>query len=346
MKSGFKRRRLTGEAAAASMREQFGLPGPKQLGRDMKSILGQFGGVAPIDLTTARQFRPLIALPAYAGYVPESGVAPIMHLFDRTGGGKDFRHIATKRHQRDWRGGRLSYDEHDGVDFVCPPRMPVAAAAPGVVVATRRSFLRGGLTACVDHGAGVVTQYTHLTRMASEVGQPVRRGDLIAFSGSGGLDMVSGFPLVPPHVHFMTWVDGIPVDPYRRSDDPPIRVGWLEKNKARTSGPLKDDPKPIALDDVAVDEAALERVLNQCLDSTIAAELDAAGHPATQLAILEDSLHHDRKAWPEGLFGGKLRGGPAAEVRITMPLSAEDYHSAEPDDNDYTRPPEGWRDAV
>ena len=65
---------------------------------------------------------------------------------------------------------------------------------------TRDNWLRGGLTLCIDHGEGVVTQYTHLTSVICEPGQRVERGERIALSGVSGLDMTQFFPWVPPHV--------------------------------------------------------------------------------------------------------------------------------------------------
>ena len=91
-------------------------------------------------------------MPAYRGLVPEDGRAPIFNLFDRVGGGWSFTQRVTRRAVRDYRGGRLSYDEHDGTDFVCPVGTPLVAAAPGQVVLIRDRWLRGGLTIAVDHG--------------------------------------------------------------------------------------------------------------------------------------------------------------------------------------------------
>jgi murein DD-endopeptidase MepM/ murein hydrolase activator NlpD len=144
----------------APLLDQFGVRSGQQVLRDvgtMLRILGT-GRRSVLGLSTAGFFRPDLSLPAYAGFLPKDGLSPIYNFFDRTGGGRDFGPVVTRKTCRDYRGGRLTYDEHDGTDFVCPPGTPLAAAAPGVVVAVRDRFLRGGLTACVDHGAGVVTQ--------------------------------------------------------------------------------------------------------------------------------------------------------------------------------------------
>jgi len=337
----YKRFVRSAPGAPPSLAEQFGVRGPAQLLRDVRSILGRLSqpDQATLGPSVIGHFRPSISLPAYAGFLPVSGVAPIMNFFDRFAGGRGFRVTVTKKSARDHRGGRLTYDEHDGTDFVCPPGVPVVAAAPGVLVATRDTFLRGGLTACVDHGAGVVTQYTHLTRVVAEIGQSLRRGDVLAWSGSGGIDMLSSFPWVPPHVHFMVWDNGVPVDPYRAADESPSAGRWLHDNDPQTSGPMASDPAPPTLASVGVDRRALDDVVEQCKSPWILDELLRARHVATRLALVEDSLHHDRDAWPPGLFGTRMRpGADAASVRFTLPLPASEYRSASARDSFLTKP--------
>ncbi|MCG9491561.1 M23 family metallopeptidase [Acinetobacter pittii] len=328
-------------AASHSLLEQFGIRGLTQIGRDLHTILREFNSAegSLIDLSVVHHARPRISIPAYMGLIPDSGVAPIMNYFDRTVDGHSWERRVTKKLARDWRGGQLTYDGHDGTDFACPPRMAVVAAAPGVLVAVRDTFLRGGLTACVDHGNGVITQYTHLTKMVATIGQPLQRGDVLAWSGTAGLDMVSGFPWVAPHIHFMVWINGKPVDPFRRKDEPLRRVGWLRENEPETSGPLANDRPPLTLSDVSVNEAALEQVIAQCANAAIHAELSRAAHPATRLAIVEDSLQHDAEAWPQGLSNIPLRlDKDDTKIKLTMPLPASEYRTARPYDNFLSRP--------
>jgi murein DD-endopeptidase MepM/ murein hydrolase activator NlpD len=335
----YQRFRPSEAASRASIAEQFGVRGARQVAHDIGTILSHMArGGGTLDPTVVGHFRPSISLPAYAGLKPVSGVAPIMNFFDRTGGGRGFGRVVTKRTARDWRGGRLTYDEHDGTDFVCPPRTPIVAAAPGVLVATRDSFLRGGLTACVDHGGGVVTQYTHLTRVVAAIGQPLARGEVLAWSGTGGLDMVSGFPWVPPHVHFMVWLDGVPVDPYRAVGEAPQRVRWLHGNEPETSDARAADSRPLTLADVAVDQAAIDSALAGCSHPAISKEIESASHVATRVAILEDSLHHDRDAWPSGIFGMRLRPASSTIVELTLPLPVSGYRAARAHDGLLTKP--------
>ena len=317
---------------------RFGVRGASQVARDFGTVLSHLPSRDRylFDLGSVGLLRPSLALPAYLGLLPSSGTAPIYNFFDRTGGGRGWRGAVTRRRQRDWRGGTLAYDEHDGTDFVCPPGTPVVAAAPGIVVAVRDNWLRGGLTACVDHGHGVVTQYTHLTSVVAELGQPVTRGEVIALSGVSGLDIAQFFPLVPPHLHFMVWVDGVPVDPYLQDGETRRAGTWVERNDPRAvAAPIDGDPSPSTIR-VEIDRHALESVVGACLDARVRSEIAAAPNDAARVAIVEDSLHHESPAWPATLSPGRarlrrLRQDPA-EVRLSLPLTAELYRDAAPAD--------------
>jgi len=333
--------RLPSPTPRISLRDTFGIPHGGKLARDLGTILARIGkNSRPVlDWSTAGFARPDLSLPAYAGLLPTDGIAPIFNFFDRTGGGRGFAGIVTRRAARDFRGGRLTYDEHDGTDFVCPPGTPLVSAAPGVLVAARETFLRGGLTACIDHGHGVVTQYTHLSRLVAEVGQPIDRGETVALSGSAGVDMVSGFPWVPPHLHFMVWVRGRPVDPYLAAGEAARAGTWLHGRDPETTGPLDDDPRPLKLDDVTVNQTAMGAVLARCTDAEVRKEIEAARHPATRLALIEDSVHHDRHAWPEGCDVDACRPpADATAVRLTLPMPASLYRTARAADAPWTRP--------
>lgn len=321
---------------------RFGVRGPGRVGRALRHMVVQkvTGGRYVAGASTVGFARPDLSLPAYAGLVPDDGLSPIYHFFDRTAGGLGYAARVTRGAARDFRGGRLTYDEHDGTDFVCPAGMQAVAAAPGVLVAARDRFLRGGLTACVDHG-GVVTQYTHLAKLTAEIGQPLARGDAVGLTGHAGFDMTIGFPWVPPHIHFMAWVLGQPVDPFLRPGEDEHAATWLDRNDPRpATGPIEGDPRPMEIGDVDLDPAAIEAARALCLDPEVAAELDAAPHDAARAAILEDSMHHERWAWPIEAAAICLRpNGVRARVRLTLPLPASEYRGARVADAPWTRPP-------
>jgi murein DD-endopeptidase MepM/ murein hydrolase activator NlpD len=96
---------------------------------------------------------------------------------------------------------------HPGVDIVVSQGTPVRATADGRV--TLSGWHGGyGLAIVVNHGNGLETLYGHLSKLGYLVGQEVRRGEVIGYSGSTG--RATG-----PHVHYEVHVSGAPVNPYR-----------------------------------------------------------------------------------------------------------------------------------
>ncbi len=94
---------------------------------------------------------------------------------------------------------------HHGVDIKVPPGTPVRATADGIV--SFSGWMNGsGNIVVVEHGFGCSTAYAHATRNLVKVGQRVKRGDVIAASGSTGLT-------TGPHVHYEVWKEGTQVDP-------------------------------------------------------------------------------------------------------------------------------------
>src|SRR5438552_2062169 len=157
--------------------DRFGVRSPSQVARDLAEVArGAWHGRFQFDVSSAGLLRPDLSLPAYAGLIPADGRAPIFNLFDRVGGGRRYTQRVSRSTARDFRGGRLSYDEHDGTDFVCPIGTPLVAAAPGIVVMIRDRWLRGGLTIAVDHGHGVVTQSPRSSPRSSRTRSRTTRG--------------------------------------------------------------------------------------------------------------------------------------------------------------------------
>ncbi|HHC08744.1 MAG TPA: hypothetical protein ENK55_08510 [Actinobacteria bacterium] len=96
---------------------------------------------------------------------------------------------------------------HNGLDIDAPAGEPISAFARGRVIF---AGWKGGYgkAVMIDHGGGMVTLYAHQSRLAVEVGQQVRGGQVIGYVGSTGLS-------TGPHVHFEVRIDGEPVDPAR-----------------------------------------------------------------------------------------------------------------------------------
>ncbi|HJU88653.1 MAG TPA: M23 family metallopeptidase [Gemmatimonadaceae bacterium] len=94
---------------------------------------------------------------------------------------------------------------HMGTDFAGASGTPVRAIARGVV-ALVDTFYLGGRVLYVDHGAGLVTAYLHLSRAVAAVGDTVERGEVIGRVGATG--RVTG-----PHLHMVARYGKTTLDP-------------------------------------------------------------------------------------------------------------------------------------
>lgn len=94
---------------------------------------------------------------------------------------------------------------HLGVDFRGALGDPVRAANRGVVALVDNFFLAGNVV-YIDHGAGVVTAYFHLSKTLVAAGDTVKRGQVIGLVGNTG--RVTG-----PHLHWAARYGAITVNP-------------------------------------------------------------------------------------------------------------------------------------
>ncbi|MDF1611430.1 M23 family metallopeptidase [Stygiobacter electus] len=95
---------------------------------------------------------------------------------------------------------------HNGIDIITDIGTKVFAPGGGTV--TDIGWKSGyGLTLEIDHGFGYKTLYAHLDKTVVKVGQKIKRGDLIAYSGNSGR-LTSG-----PHLHYEVHHNGVALDP-------------------------------------------------------------------------------------------------------------------------------------
>jgi murein DD-endopeptidase MepM/ murein hydrolase activator NlpD len=94
---------------------------------------------------------------------------------------------------------------HDGMDIGVSSGTPVRAALGGTITMAARNG-GYGLAIRIDHGGGLATEYAHLSQIDVKVGQDVKAGEHIGYSGNTGVS-------TGPHLHFMMLVDDSPVDP-------------------------------------------------------------------------------------------------------------------------------------
>lgn len=94
---------------------------------------------------------------------------------------------------------------HKGVDFSMPNGTPVLSSADGKVIITKYDYFAGNFVV-IRHSNKYVTRYMHLRNYIVKMGQIVKKGDVIAFSGNTG--RVTG-----PHLHYELWLKKKPVNP-------------------------------------------------------------------------------------------------------------------------------------
>jgi murein DD-endopeptidase MepM/ murein hydrolase activator NlpD len=106
------------------------------------------------------------------------------------GNAREFNGVVTSRHM--------------GVDYAGPGGSPVRAANRGIVAIVGDFFL-GGNVVYIDHGAGLVTAYLHLSRVDVAEGDTVDAGQRIGLVGSTGRS-------TGPHLHWIARYGRISVD--------------------------------------------------------------------------------------------------------------------------------------
>lgn len=268
------------------------------------------------DRSSLALLRPRLSLPMWVGRAPVPRRVIITNLYNHRQTPIEEGWSVRRRQLRDFRGRTLTYDSHNGTDFCIPLGTTILAAAPGVVVRVVSEFNRGGLKVFVDHGRGLMTCIAHLARSLVDVGQEVQRGEPIALSGYSGLDGAATFPWGVPHIHFNTWLNAEPVDPFPHDGAPSLwRTGAL--------------PMPIVggeaepVERSVYDPERLERGIAACVTARSRARLAAIADTEIRAAELIAELNYYPTRFPE-------RVSPYAtvhprEARLDLPVSADDF---------------------
>ncbi|MGI8916089.1 MAG: peptidoglycan DD-metalloendopeptidase family protein [Chloroflexota bacterium] len=138
---------------------------------------------------------------------------------------------------------------HLGIDIAGPVGSAVLAADTGTVVFAGLDYGGFGYAVDINHGNGFLSAYGHNSMLKVQVGQIVRRGDLIALRGSTGHSTGA-------HVHFAIHKDGQAVDPfnYLIAGNPPAHApqvlvpNLVGDTPASAASALKGLPLQLTLD--------------------------------------------------------------------------------------------------
>lgn len=296
--------------------EIFGLTPARQRVREMWVMLRGDSNTpkARWGVSALEQLARVPGPRVWAGQRPAGRRVLISNLVNRTPTPPEDGWSVRATQVRDFRGGRMTYDSHNGTDFATPVGTRVVAGAPGVVRRVSSEFHRGGLKVFIDHGGGLVTGANHLSRALVRVGERVSRGQLVALSGYSGVDGVVSFPWGIPHVHFNVFLNGRHVDPFAAPGEVSL---WRRAN----------DPAPGAADrdlpPTAIDDARLEAQLAACKDPALAARLRAIPDVGARALATIFARNYQPMRFAEHVSPYATR--PARVPRLDLPFAATDY---------------------
>ncbi|MDF1565384.1 MAG: M23 family metallopeptidase [Deltaproteobacteria bacterium] len=301
-----------------SFREALGLGEPLPRLKEAWIALRGADSVPPsrFGLSSLRQLHPKIAPPLWFGRQVVERKVILTNLFNHEQSPIEEGWSVKKTRVRDFRGGTLSYDSHNGTDFAIPVGTVVTAAAPARVVRRYVEYNRGGFKLILDHGGGLFTCYAHLARPLVEEGARLERGQAIALSGYSGLDALVTLLFGVPHVHFNVWHDAEPVDPFPHDGEASLWRGGDLPVPAGQDEPF--DFQPTLFDAAAVSEA-----IEACKTAATREALQAIEDPYLRGATLVSEWNYYPTRFP--LRPRIVREPRPREGVLTLPFEAERF---------------------
>jgi hypothetical protein len=125
-----------------------------------------------------------------------------------------------------YKGEKIDEQTHMGVDLASLANSEVQAANNGRVIFAENLGIYG-MTVVLDHGQGLASTYSHLSSISVQVGQEVKKGEVVGVSGQTGL--AGG-----DHLHYGMMVNGLFVNPIEWWDP-----HWIQDNVTKKLDMLK-----------------------------------------------------------------------------------------------------------
>ena len=119
-----------------------------------------------------------------------------------------------------YKGKKVDEQVHMGVDLASLAHSKIQSANNGRVIFADRLGIYG-LTVVLDHGQGLASIYSHLSKISVELNKDVMKGQVIGLTGKTGL--AGG-----DHLHFGVMVSGVFVNPIEWWDS-----HWIQDNITR-----------------------------------------------------------------------------------------------------------------
>ena len=118
---------------------------------------------------------------------------------------------------------KVDQQDHVGFDLSVVQHYPIEAANDGKVIYAGYFGIYGN-TVMIDHGAGLISLYAHMSSIDVKPGQAVKKKDVLGKSGATGL--AGG-----DHLHFGMFLQGVPINPTEWWDGKWIKDHVLDRLK-------------------------------------------------------------------------------------------------------------------
>ena len=122
-----------------------------------------------------------------------------------------------------YNGKPVDQQDHVGFDLSVVQHYPIEAANDGKVIIAEYFGIYGNAV-LIDHGAGLISLYGHMSEIDVKPGQMVKKQEVLGKSGATGL-------AAGDHLHFGLFLQGVPVNPTEWWDGKWINDHVLDRMK-------------------------------------------------------------------------------------------------------------------